>query len=256
MKAVPRLGGKTRVFPAVQQRGAEVSTALLVEYYEELPEPQGDNIKAWEGRIRVALEKFKRKVAGRYNEGTLHRLLDSADTRTRRAAILALGLMGTMNNSNEIIARMLHDDDRGVRQLAADALWTMWFRADTQSNNAELQRLVDMRDRRRKREALDALIAKSPKFAEAYNQRAILHFQNREWLKAVTDCERVLKLNPYHFGAAAGMARCYMELGKHRAALKAFRNAQRINPGMEGIEDKIRALETALGEEGKADDKK
>jgi tetratricopeptide (TPR) repeat protein len=233
-----------------------VSTALLVEYYEELPEPHGENIKAWEGRIRVALEKFKRKVAGRYNEGTIHRLLDGTEARTRRAAVLALGLMGTMKTSNEILAHMLHDEDRGVRQLAADALWTIWFRGDTQSNNAELQRLVDMRDRRRKREALDALIAKSPQFAEAYNQRAILHFQNREWLKAIADCERVLKLNPYHFGAAAGMARAYVELGKQRAALKAFRNAQRINPGMEGIEDKIRALETALGEDSKPDDKK
>jgi tetratricopeptide (TPR) repeat protein len=233
-----------------------VGTALLVEYYEELPEPQGDNLKAWEGRIRVALEKFKRKVAARYNEGTLHRLLNSTDARTRRAAILALGLMGTMKTSNEAIACMLHDEDRGVRQLAADALWTLWFRADSQSNNAELQRLVDMRDRRKKRECLDALIAKSPEFAEAYNQRAILHFQAEEWSKSIADCERTLKLNAYHFGAAAGMARCYMELGKHRAALKAFRNAHRINPGMEGVEEAIRALENALGEEGKRDDKK
>jgi tetratricopeptide (TPR) repeat protein len=66
----------------------------------------------------------------------------------------------------------------------------------------------------------------------------------------------VLKLNPYHFGAAAGMGRCYMEIGKHRAALKAFRAALRINPGLEGIEETIRALENALGEEGKKDDKK
>src|SRR5262245_26145457 len=62
MMALPPFG-RTRVFPSMLQRGAEVGTALLVEYYEELPEPQGIHIKAWEGRIRVALEKFKRKVA-------------------------------------------------------------------------------------------------------------------------------------------------------------------------------------------------
>ncbi len=43
---------------------------------------------------------------------------------------------------------------------------------------------------------------------------------------------------------------------KHRAALKAFRNALRINPYMDGVAETIRALENALGEEGRRDDKK
>jgi hypothetical protein len=47
------------------------------------------------------------------------------------------------------------------------------------------------------------------------------------------------------------MAQCFMKLHKPRAALRAFRNAFRINPGLEGIEDTIRALEDVLGEEGK-----
>ena len=54
---------------------------------------------------------------------------------------------------------------------------TLWFRADSDTNNHELRRLTDLRDRRKKRSGLDALIQKAPHFAEAYNQRAILHFQ-------------------------------------------------------------------------------
>ena len=233
-----------------------MGTALLVEYYNELPEPQGDDPKSWEARFRRALEKFRQKVATRYNEGTLHRLLESDDSLTRRASILGLGLMGTMKISNAAVAAMLHDDNRGVRQLAADALWSLWFRADSNAHNRELQRLVGLRDGKKKRVGLDSLIEKSPEFAEAYNQRAILHFQTEDWQKCIADCERALKLNPYHFGAAAGMGRCCMELGKHRAALKAFRHALRINPGMEDVEEAVRALESALGEEGKKDDKK
>jgi tetratricopeptide (TPR) repeat protein len=230
-----------------------VGTALLVEYYNDIPEPQGDDPKTWETRLRKALDKFKHRVAARYTEGTLHRLLGSSDTPTRRASILALGLTGSIQVSNGAVAAMLHDEDRGVRHLAADALWSLWFRADSDAHNRELQRLVNMRDGRKKRAGLDALIERASEFAEAYNQRAILHFQTEEWQKSLMDCERVLKLNPYHFGAAAGMARCYMELGKHRSALKAFRNALRINPGMEEVEEAIRALENALGEEGRRD---
>jgi hypothetical protein len=43
---------------------------------------------------------------------------------------------------------------------------------------------------------------------------------------------------------------------KHRASLKAFRHALRINPNMDGVAETIRALENALGEEGRRDDKK
>lgn len=229
---------------------------LLVEYYNELPEPHEDEAKAWETRLRAAIEKFKKHVEKRYTEGTIHRLMNSTDAQTRRAAVLALGLMGTMKFSNSALAGMLHDSDRGVRQLATDALWSLWFRADSQANNQELQRLVNLRDRRKKRNGLDALISQSPQFAEAYNQRAMLHFQTEEWQKSVADCERVLKLNPYHFAAAAGLGRSNMELGKNRAALRAFRHALKLNPGLEDVEEAIRALENALGEEGRRDDKK
>lgn len=231
-----------------------MSTALLVEYYDDLPEPREGNLKGWEARFSKALEKFKDKVAARYLEGTLHRLLESSDAKARRASVLALGLVGALKTSNAILAKRLHDPDRGVRQLAVDALWSIWFRGDTDGHNRELQRLVELRDRRKKRAGLDALIEKAPHFAEGYNQRAILHFQTQEWQKAIADCEKVLQLNPYHFAAAAGMGRCHLELGKHRAALKAFRRALRINPGMEEVKQAIRALESALGEE--RDDKK
>jgi hypothetical protein len=47
-----------------------------------------------------------------------------------------------------------------------------------------------------------------------------------------------------------------MQMRKHRAALKAFKAALRINPHMDGVAETIRALENALGEEGRRDDKK
>ena len=97
----------------------------------------------------------------------------------------------------------------------------------------------------------------APRFAEVYNQRAILYFRLGELARAVADCEKVLKLNPYHFGAAGGMAQCFMKLKKPRAALRAFRNAFRVNPGLEGVEETIRALESALGgeEERRSEDR-
>jgi tetratricopeptide (TPR) repeat protein len=226
--------------------------ALLVDYYTELPERQtGEDRAAWAGRLQAGLDTFRQRVAARYSEGTLQRLLDSSQPRARRAAVLALGLLGTMR-SNKAVAAVLRDDDRVVRQLAADALWALWFRADAEANNQELQRLLRLGDPAKTLAGLNALVRKAPAFAEAYNQRAIVHFRLEDYPKSIADCERAVKLNPCHFGAQAGMAQCYMKLKKPRAALRAFRSALRINPNMEGVEDTIRTLEDVLGEEGKS----
>ena len=97
----------------------------------------------------------------------------------------------------------------------------------------------------------EALIRKSPRFAEAYNQRAIFHFQRGDYARAIADCEKTLRLNPYHFGAASGMAQCFMKQKKLRAALRIFRRANRINPNLDSVREAIQSLERMLGEEGK-----
>jgi tetratricopeptide (TPR) repeat protein len=227
-----------------------------VDFYNKLPERQANEppreVKA---RWEAALEKFKKRVGERYTEGTLVRLLESGDARTRQAALTALGLLGSMN-ANVAVAARLHDDDPDTRQLAADTLWSLWFRADSEENNQELQRLLRMRDREKALAAFDQLILRAPGFAEAYNQRAVLAFRLKQYERSIADCEKVLQLNPYHFGAQAGMAQCYLQLRKHKTALKAFRAVLRLNPHMEGVAETIRALENALGEEGRKDDKK
>jgi tetratricopeptide (TPR) repeat protein len=226
-----------------------MSTPLLVEYFNQLPE-RGPKHKA-----AAATAVFRQRVSERYVEGTLLRLLSSHDARARRAAALALGLLGSMS-ANETLAARLHDEDADVRREVADALWALWFRGDSEENARELQRLGRVRDRDKALAGLEVLIGRAPNFAEAYNQRAILTFRMKQYERSIADCETVLQLNPCHFGAQAGMAQSYLQLRKHRAALKAFRAALRINPHLEGVAETVRALETALGEEGRRDDKK
>jgi tetratricopeptide (TPR) repeat protein len=233
-----------------------VSTPLLVEYFRQLPErEEGDDPRLWLERFQAAGTTFKRKVAQRYTEATLGRLLDSPDAEVRQAAVLALGMLGTMA-SNRPLAEVLHDEDERGRQLAGNALWAIWFRADGEDSCTELQRLARLPDRGKALAGLNALVDRSPRFAEAYNQRAIVHFQLKQYERAIADCETVLALNPCHFGAQVGMAQCLMQLRRHRAALRAFRKARRLHPSLEGVEETIRALEQALGEGGTRDDKK
>jgi tetratricopeptide (TPR) repeat protein len=234
-------------------RGANVSIPLLVEFYRALPQRRGkESDEIWTQRWQTGLENFRQEALARYNEGTLQRLLDYGTAEARQAAVLALSMVGTMR-SNEALAALLHDEDLTVRQVAADAMWAIWFRADSPENNQELQRLMHLNPREtdKVRAGFEALLKKAPRFAEAYNQRAILHFRLEHYERAAADCEAALRLNPHHFGAQAGLGQCLLSLRKNRAALRALRNALRINPRLDGIAETVRALENTLGDEGR-----
>src|SRR5437867_8764044 len=115
---------------------------LLLDYYLGLPERRpGESSTKWAPRFRHALKQFKQEVGKRYGEATLERLLWTATPEVRQAAVLALGLVGTMA-ANESLAAMLHDEDEQVQQLANDALWAVWFRGDSPELHRQLQELL------------------------------------------------------------------------------------------------------------------
>lgn len=220
----------------------------LVEFYNQLPPPQDhEDLEEWASSVRDGLENFGRLVQQYYTEATLGRLLTSGDPVCRRAAVVALGLVGTMA-VNGSVASLLQDRDRLVRYLASDALWAIWSRGYSEQYNAELQKLLRQKDPRTKLAGLDSLVRKASDFAEAYNQRAILYYRLGKFRKAIADCEKVIRLNPHHFGAAAGMAQCYLKLNKPRAALRSFRVALAINPNLDDVEETIKAIEDVLGD--------
>src|SRR5437868_3849929 len=104
-----------------------VRDPLLQQYYQLLPGSRADGPQADTTKdFRKGLGRFKRAVAARYNEATLQRLLRWQGAEVRQAAVLALGLVGSMK-VNQNLAAALHDEDTTVRRLAGEALWSVWF---------------------------------------------------------------------------------------------------------------------------------
>jgi tetratricopeptide (TPR) repeat protein len=223
-----------------------VSKPYLIELFDRCPPLQArDDEDLWAAGAQEAMREFRSAVREKYTEGTLLRLLNSNDVKTRRAATLSLGLIGTME-ANPTLARALHDEDSIVRLSAADAMWEIWFRGGTPEQNRKLRHATIEADSGRVRSELDDLIQQAPAFAEAYNQRAIWYFKRGEFARAVEDCERTLRLNPHHFGAAAGLGQCCVKLGKRQAALRAFQTALEINPTLDNLREAIRSLEQSI----------
>ena len=107
----------------------------------------------------------------------------------------------------------------------------------------------DLIGERRLEEAIrlaDRLIDRSPKFAEAYNQRAIAEFFQGRFDASAADCRRVLEHNPYHIGALGGLAQCEIRLNRRGDAIKTLRRSQKLQPHSEGIREMIALLESAF----------
>jgi tetratricopeptide (TPR) repeat protein len=205
--------------------------SLLVDYYETFLRDQDINA-------------FQQQVSARYMEGTLARLVESPDTQARRAAVLALGLFGSYE-VNASVAKALRDPDPTVRSLADNALWAIWFRADTPENNATLERVSTLIRRQQFEGAIDLanrLIDRAPTFAEAYNQRAFARYLLGRYQESAEDCRLVLARNPYHTGALAGLAKCQIRLGLRGPALETLKRASRLQPYNRDLTEWLEAI--------------
>jgi tetratricopeptide (TPR) repeat protein len=150
------------------------------------------------------------------------------------------------------LGKALHDDDRGVRILAENGIRELWGRAGTDTQRQQLSTIVRLNASQQYEQAIERaneLIEQSPCFAEAWNQRAIGYYQLGQYDRSASDCHQALEINPYHFGAAVGMAHCYLELHDAFAALEGFRRAIKLNPSMEDVRAQVEYLERQL--EGK-----
>jgi tetratricopeptide (TPR) repeat protein len=90
--------------------------------------------------------------------------------------------------------------------------------------------------------ALDRAVAIDPGFAEAWNRRATVLFMAGRHNQSIADIERVLVLEPRHYGALAGLGQILLQAGEPEAALTAFEAALSVNPHL----DRIRRMATRL----------
>jgi tetratricopeptide (TPR) repeat protein len=188
------------------------------------------------------------RVAGRYQTAALERLVQHSSRWVRRGAVLALGAISDFS-SNCILGHALVDHDRGVRILAEAAIRAVWCRDGSWNHQQQLTRVIGLNASEKHdaaRTAASRLIDEHSNFAEAWNQRAIANFATHRYLESISDCRRTMELNPFHFGAAAGMGQCHLQMGDHRAALDTFRHTLKINPSMEGVRANVVYLQKLL----------
>lgn len=190
-----------------------------------------------------------RYLERRWPNASLLEMLSCGHEDAVKTALVCLAYRGTMAELSSI-ARFLGDDDPVTSAVAEHAMWCIWFRSGNESADAHLTRAVQLISESHMSEAiaeLDELVSAHPWFAEAYNQRGIAYFLQEDYARSADDCRRALELNPYHFGAMAGLGHCYASLGQLDQALDAYCNALQLHPKLEGIRQSIQQIRATQG---------
>ncbi len=164
-----------------------------------------------------------------WNKERLYRRLMTGDREGQLRAVADLVYV----NGQAQLVRALKSRSPVVRQIAANSLLNLW----SLEAGGKAHRLLDKANQSIERgdhaEALltlNELIEQYPKFAEGWNRRATLYWNLHQYQEAIADCQKVIALNPDHFGAWQGMGICQVHLGDLAGACDSLRTALKISP--------------------------
>ncbi|HMR32937.1 MAG TPA: tetratricopeptide repeat protein [Geminicoccaceae bacterium] len=134
--------------------------------------------------------------------------------------------------------------------VAEAEIWQIWseiFDAESAELLAEGTAAMATRSWPTALERFDALVERSPNFAEAWNKRATLHYLMGDYPASVADIQRTLALEPRHFGALSGLGLIFMTIGDPEPAIESFEAALAIHPYMPGARQNIEGLRAQVG---------
>jgi tetratricopeptide (TPR) repeat protein len=124
-------------------------------------------------------------------------------------------------------------------------IWALWLAAGGDTSNLLMGRVKTAMEKKEFDVALKllgAIIDLKPDYVEAWNRRATIFFNTKDYGSAIADIREVLAREPRHFGALAGLGTIMQELGDEKAALEAYRRALAVHPKLEKIPDVVKKL--------------
>jgi tetratricopeptide (TPR) repeat protein len=147
---------------------------------------------------------------------------------------------------DSLFAKLQRASNEDDAKLAEQKIWEMWSQSDSVTADVLLNQAVvamNAGDNKSSLNILNRVINIYPNYAEAWNKRATLNFMIGRYDESLADIDKVLELEPRHFGALSGRGMIYQAQEKWGDALAAFREALKINPNMTAVKNAIHELE-------------
>jgi len=148
-----------------------------------------------------------------------------------------------------LFAELKRERDPDKAREISDRIRIEWQDSGSASVNILMQwaaKAVESNSKATALDIFDQVIYLSPQYVEGWNQRATLHYQMGNYRKSMSDINRVLAIEPRHFGALAGMAAILASAGKDELALRAWEQFLDIYPADRKAQEQLGELEEKL----------
>ena len=150
-----------------------------------------------------------------------------------------------MNNLDTLFEALKIAPDEDSAKAIEQRIWAVWTVSGSDTCNllmARVKAATDAKDYDLALKLLDAVVEIKPDYVEGWNQRATIYYLKDDYAHAIADIGQVLKREPRHFGALSGLGVILQEIGDDKDALKAYRDALKIDPHLENIPDTVKEL--------------
>lgn len=183
------------------------------------------------------------------------------DSMKQARSILNLVVAATLTFASTMAQAQAVDMEALMQELATGEGWARaerqilreWGRSGSASIDYLFQRgqaALQTGDAEAAIEHFSAVIDHAPEFAEAWNGRATAWFLANRLGQSLADIEQVLRLNPRHFGALAGLGMILEQIDRPEDALRAFDAALAIHPNQDAVQ--AAAMRLRLASAGQA----
>jgi tetratricopeptide (TPR) repeat protein len=146
---------------------------------------------------------------------------------------------------DDLFRRLGAASDPQEAKAVAETIRRLWMQTQSDTASLIMQRAMLASEARNYKVALtllDRLVALEPNWAEAWNQRATVRFLNDDSEGSMADIDRVIKLEPRHFGALTGMGVILRRAGLDKRALEVFNKALELYPAQPDLRETVEKL--------------
>lgn len=137
------------------------------------------------------------------------------------------------NLSQELLDKLKATESEDEAASIEEEVWDAWLVSGSGTVDILMRRGLDAQeqeDPELARDMFDRVIMIKPQYAEGWNRRALLFFNDGQYDEAVADLESALTYEPRHFGAWIGLGMIFESIDRPEAALRAYEKALAIHP--------------------------
>ena len=141
---------------------------------------------------------------------------------------------------DKLFNQLIETNNTNNAEQLEKKIWSVW--SEHPNDNKLTERLefgtelMDYGDYSYALMVFDNIIVADPKWSEGWNKRATVYFLMNQFTNSLNDIDKVLSIEPRHFGALSGQARIFIKLQKYEKAIKSIERALEFYPSFRSRE--------------------